>query len=91
VKSARKRLLRLALLAWAILLPGLAWAQGCALCYTQAAGSGSRIIQALKSGILILIIPPMLICLGITWMAYKKRNDFNEDDAIEESDFKPGA
>ena len=91
MKSARKRLLRLALLAWAILLPGLAWAQGCALCYTQAAGSGSRIIQALKSGILILIIPPMLICLGITWMAYKKRNDFNEDDAIEESDFKPGA
>ena len=91
MKSARKRLLRLALLAWAILLPGLAWAQGCALCYTQAAGSGSRIIQALKSGILILIIPPMLICLGITWMAYKKRNDFNEDDASEESDFKPGA
>jgi hypothetical protein len=91
VNSSWSKLLLLATLAWAILLPGLARAQGCALCYTQAAGSGSRIIQALKSGILILIIPPMLICLGITWMAYKKRNDFNEDDASEESDLKPGA
>jgi hypothetical protein len=35
-------------------------------------------IAALRSGILILIIPPMLICIGITWMAYKKRNQFNE-------------
>jgi hypothetical protein len=61
------------------LTPTWTWAQGCALCYTQAAGSGSRVIAALKSGILILVVPPMLICLGITWMAYKKRNEFNED------------
>ena len=54
-------------------------AQSCALCYTQAAGSGSRMIAALRSGILILAIPPTLICAGITWMAYKKRNQFNED------------
>jgi hypothetical protein len=25
-----------------------------------------------------LMFPPMVICLGITWMAYKKRNQFNE-------------
>ena len=74
-----KGMFRIAALVWAALLPRLAWAQGCALCYTQAAGSGSRVIQALKSGILILVVPPMLICLGITWMAYKKRNEFNED------------
>jgi hypothetical protein len=36
-------------------------------------------IAALRSGILILVIPPMLICVGITWMAYKKRNQFNEE------------
>ncbi|HTP69021.1 MAG TPA: hypothetical protein VMJ35_08970 [Dongiaceae bacterium] len=59
--------------------PGVAWAQNCALCYTQAASAGSRMIAALRSGILILVLPPMLICLGITWMAYKKRNQFNED------------
>lgn len=74
-----RRISRLATLAAALIWPSLTWAQGCALCYTQAAGSGSRVIQALKSGILILVVPPMLICLGITWMAYKKRNEFNED------------
>ena len=58
--------------------PGITIAQNCALCYTQAASAGSRVIAALRSGILILILPPMLICLGITWMAYKKRNQFNE-------------
>jgi len=57
----------------------LTFAQNCALCYTQAAGSGSRMIHALKSGILILMIPPMCICIGLTVMAYKKRNQFNED------------
>jgi hypothetical protein len=62
-----------------LLVPSLVFAQNCALCYTQAAGAGSRMIAALKSGILVLVVPPMLICVGITWMAYKKRNQFNED------------
>jgi hypothetical protein len=62
-----------------LLAPTMVFAQNCALCYTQAAGSGSRMIHALKSGIFVLVVPPMLICVGITWMAYKKRNQFNED------------
>lgn len=66
-------------LVMSILAPGVVHAQNCALCYTQAAGSGSRMIHALKSGIAVLVVPPMLICIGITWMAYKKRNQFNED------------
>lgn len=37
-------------------------------------------IAALRNGILILAIPPTLICAGIVWMAYKKRNQFNEDE-----------
>jgi len=68
------------------LTPGVAWAQGCSLCYTQAAGSGARAIAALNSGILVLVVPPMLICLGITWMAYKKRSEFNEDLPGEPTD-----
>jgi hypothetical protein len=40
-------------------------------------------IAALRSGILILAIPPMLICCGITWMAYKKRNQFNDPDGTD--------
>lgn len=63
----------------ALCVPSLAFAQNCALCYSQAAGGGSRLIQALRSGILILVIPPMLICVGITVMAYRKRNQFNEE------------
>lgn len=68
-----------AALVAALAVPAFTYAQNCSLCYTQAAGSGSRMIAALKSGILILVAPPMLICLGIAWMAYKKRNQFNEN------------
>lgn len=64
--------------AIAAVSPGIAFAQSCALCYTQAAGSGSRMIAALRNGIIILAIPPTLICGAIVWMAYKKRNQFNE-------------
>lgn len=70
---------RAAVLLMALLTPTLVFAQNCALCYTQAAGSGSRMIHALKSGILILMIPPMGICIGLAVMAYKKRNQFNDD------------
>lgn len=65
-------------LAMALLLSYVTFAQNCALCYTQAAGSGSRVIQALRGGILMLALPPMFICTAITIMAYKKRNKFNE-------------
>jgi hypothetical protein len=62
-----------------LLTPSLTLAQSCALCYTQAASSGSRMIAALRSGILVLAVPPVLICAGIAWMAYKKRNQFNDE------------
>jgi hypothetical protein len=70
---------RMIALITALAVPAFTYAQSCALCYTQAAGAGSRMIAALKSGILILVAPPMLICLGIAWMAYKKRNQFSEE------------
>ena len=58
-------------------------AQGCALCYTQAASSGSRMIQALKSGILILIAPPTLLSVGMIFVLYHKRYQVRaaDDDA----------
>ncbi len=58
-------------------------AQSCALCYTQAASSGSRMIQALRSGILILIVPPTLLSVGMIFVLYRKRNQVRaaEDDA----------
>jgi hypothetical protein len=65
--------------AGALLLPAVVYGQNCALCYTQAAGSGPRFIAALRSGILVLMIPPMAITVGLAVMAYRKRNQFNEE------------
>jgi hypothetical protein len=62
-----------------LLAPLPAFAQSCALCYTQAASSGSRMIQALKSGILILIAPPTCMTLGLFFVCYRKRNQTRED------------
>ena len=55
-----------------------AHAQGCALCYTQAASSGHRTIQALRNGILILVIPPMFLSVAFTVLVYRKRNQFRD-------------
>ena len=57
-----------------LLVPIPAFAQSCALCYTQAASSGARMIQALKSGILILVVPPTLGSIGMIFVVYRKRN-----------------
>lgn len=70
---------RILALLGSLIVPHVAFAQNCALCYTQAAGAGARIAQALRSGILILVLPPMLICIGLAVMTYKKRNTFNEE------------
>jgi ABC-type Fe3+ transport system permease subunit len=61
------------------------FAQNCALCYTQAASSGARMIQGLRSGILVLVIPPMFMSVGITLLAYRKRNQFSRTEAPPEN------
>jgi hypothetical protein len=55
----------------------LASAQGCALCYQSAASAGTRAIQALRDGIVILILPPFFICTAITYLVYRRRNLHN--------------
>src|ERR1700745_3921816 len=62
-----------------------AFSQGCALCYTQAASSGSRMIQALKSGILVLIVPPTLGSIGMIFVVYHKRNQVRRTESGAES------
>ena len=62
------------------------YAQSCSLCYTQAAGAGHRFIQGLRTGILVLIVPPMLLSVGITYLAYKKRNRCNDGRTREKAD-----
>jgi hypothetical protein len=62
-------------------------AQSCALCYTQAASAGKRMVQGLRSGILVLVVPPMFMSAGITLMAYRKRNKFGPADEADRDDW----
>jgi hypothetical protein len=71
-------------LAALILAAAPAFSQSCALCYTQAASSGTKLIAALRSGILVLVVPPMFMSVGIAWMAYRKRNQFRQDGTDED-------
>jgi hypothetical protein len=79
IHSAIGRNTRILALLGSFFVPSVVFAQNCALCYTQAAGAGARIAQALRSGIVILVLPPMLICIGLAVMTYRKRNQFNEE------------
>lgn len=74
-KTFRMATIVLVGLVLVVLVPP-AFSQSCALCYTQAASSGTRMIEALRSGILVLIIPPTLMWLVIAAIMYSKRNQF---------------
>jgi hypothetical protein len=63
-----------------------AFSQSCALCYTQAASAGARMIQALRSGILILVVPPTFMSVGMIFIVYRKRNQFRQSDQAPDSD-----
>jgi hypothetical protein len=78
--------LGLALLA-ALSSPAALYAQGCAMCYQTAAKSGNQTIQALKHGILLMLLPPLVITGAIVYLAYHKRNLFHRDARIPRADF----
>ena len=48
-------------------------AQGCAMCYQNAAASGARAQAALRHGILILLAPALAIFGGIFSVIYRRR------------------
>jgi hypothetical protein len=64
--------------AWLAFPEGLA-AQGCALCYNTAAAAGVRGTAALRNGILILMIPPVIIFGVVCFFAVRGRNRFNDE------------
>jgi hypothetical protein len=74
------RTLLLAVMAlFSVAAPIPSFAQSCALCYTQAASSGSKMIQALRSGILILIIPPTIGTVGLILVVHRRTNQIRRD------------
>jgi len=54
----------------------------------EAASAGARMIQALRSGILILIVPPTFMSLSMIFIVYRKRNQFRRADDAPDSDRK---
>jgi hypothetical protein len=79
-------LLGIALVGLTILAaPPAAFSQSCALCYTQAASAGARMIQALRSGILVLIVPPTAMSIAMVFIVCRKRNQFRQADASSNS------
>lgn len=45
-------------------------------------------IQALQSGILILVLPPTFMSVGMIFIMYHKRNHFRQADDAPDSDRK---
>lgn len=87
--SRRIAILGIAIVGLIVLLAPLpAFAQSCALCYTQAASSGARMIQALKSGILILIAPPTFMSIGLIFVCYRKRNQTRDETSDQPNNEK---
>jgi hypothetical protein len=55
----------------AMIAPHVA-AQGCAMCYQNAAASGVKGQAALRHGILILLAPALGLFAGIFWAIYRR-------------------
>jgi len=70
---------KLTLLAF-LLLSSPVFSQSCALCYTQAASAGARMIEALRSGILILALPPTIASIAMLFVVHHKRNQVRQID-----------
>jgi hypothetical protein len=79
-RLGRLALIRISVAMAMLAAPFPAFSQSCALCYTQAASAGTRMIQALQSGILILIVPPTLMSVGMIFIVYHKRNQVRRND-----------
>lgn len=77
--SLLRTLLLSAVALLAVAAPVPVFSQSCALCYTQAASSGSRMIEALRSGILILIVPPTLGSVGLILVVHRRTNQVRRD------------
>jgi hypothetical protein len=71
--------LRLAILASLVVLwVGPAFGQGCAMCYSTAAGTTKDGQRAISRGVLVLLAPPvgfMIIGAGLAFRYGKKRDE----------------
>ena len=58
-----------------------AFAQGCAMCYSNAAGSSKDGQRAISKGVLVLLVPPigfMTVGMGLAVRYGRQRDDAHE-------------
>jgi hypothetical protein len=72
--SLRRWNVRVAALLGAALAASSAAAQGCAMCYQSASASGAPGREALRHGILLLLIPAASVFIAICTLLYRRRN-----------------
>ncbi len=73
-----KRLLQLAILLGAMSMSISAFAQGCAMCYSNASGSTKDGQRAISKGVIVLLVPPigfMTVGLGFAFRYGRRRDD----------------
>jgi hypothetical protein len=87
----RKIASTLTMLAGTLGSTALTWAQGCPLCYNAAAATKAGGLAALRNGVLILMIPPVLIVGLVCIMGIRRyRNDSAAEfdpDTVGSDDF----
>jgi hypothetical protein len=77
--NCRPRILKVAVLvslalSLLVMIAPHAAAQGCAMCYQNAASSGVKGRAALRHGILILLLPALSLFLGVFFLIYRRRD-----------------
>jgi hypothetical protein len=86
IASALKALKWGLTVAAVVAAPSALYAQGCAMCYQNAAAAGPRTAEALRHGILVMLFPPLFIFAGIIVMAHRRRNDVDDSASPEFQD-----
>jgi hypothetical protein len=88
----KRALIAVLLTAGTLVGASAAFAQGCALCYADAAATGPQTQAALRHGILVLMIPPMFIFAALYLLLYRRRNVPREsfDDVPVAAHASPG-
>ena len=74
LRPARLALLSVVAVLSVALLPVVLHAQGCAMCYNNAAATGPQGTQVLRHAILVLLIPPATMFCAILGLLYQRRN-----------------
>jgi hypothetical protein len=70
------RLATLALLVASWTAP--AFGQGCAMCYSSAAGAGEKSQMALNRAVLVLLVPAVTMLVGFVGIAFVYRREHEE-------------